>query len=96
MSHAPVPSDVAGLSFTIGAEYEGVSVTSRALWIDCLNDVESANDDDFLAASLARAEGLLINLQLAGSIDARERARLERVLSALVLRRTSGTLHDDA
>ncbi|WP_122423285.1 hypothetical protein [Pseudomonas viridiflava] len=96
MNHAPEPSGVAGHTFTIGEDYEGVSVTSRALWVDCLNDVESANDDDVLAASLARAEGFLVNLQLADSIDARERARLERVLSELVQRRTSGTPEDDA
>lgn len=82
-------------TFTIGVDYEGVSVTSRALWIELLNDIERL-DDDFLPPSLARAEGFLVNLQMAGSIDARERERLERALDALVQRRTSGTPEGDA
>lgn len=95
MNHTPEHSDVAGHTFTIDPDYEGVSMTSRAMWIDCLSDIVRA-DGDFLTTSLARAQGFLINLQVAGSIDAYERERLERALDTLVERRVNVTPHGEA
>ncbi|ALE01102.1 hypothetical protein [Pseudomonas syringae] len=94
MNHTPEHSGVAGHTFTIDPDYEDVNMTSRAMWIDCLSDIVRA-DGDFLTASLARAEGFLINLQIAGSIDAYERERLERALETLVERRVNVTPHGE-